>query len=161
MFHTLPAVQDVIIHTSDYNGTLYMGWLIHHIITITKHFFSNSLVFVNTPNINNFDILHFFNLIPTVENDVALLSKFKMCFHLAFMICFWPITNIFCKKIEKIGLMQLYQYFDISFFFSNPFKILSQSYNIFLTSFLYAFTQFLLYYIVSFKKIEKKLPPIT
>ena len=98
MFHTLPAVQDVIIHTSDYNGTLYMGWLIHHIITITIHSFSNSLVFVNTPNIDNFYILHFFNLIPTVENDVALLSKFKMCFHLAFMICFWPITNIFCKK---------------------------------------------------------------
>ena len=32
------------------------------------------------------------------------------------MICYWPITNMICKKIEEIGFMQVYQYFDISFF---------------------------------------------
>ena len=57
-----------------------MGSLIHHIITITIYSFLNSLVFVKTPNIDNFDILHFFNLIPAVEDDVALFSNLNVFF---------------------------------------------------------------------------------
>ena len=57
-----------------------MGWSFHHMITITIYSISNFLVFVKTPNIDNFNILHFFNLIPAVQDDVALFSSFQFVF---------------------------------------------------------------------------------
>ena len=89
-----------------------IAWLYYHIIAITIHSFSNFLVFVKTEIMTIIIFCTFGNLIPAVEDDVALFSNLKCVFteHLWYVIGLLQTRSII---IEKIGFMQLYQYFLI------------------------------------------------